>query len=257
MTGWIVENTSSCGVRMMNSRLRRAITKESVKIAVHGRRAGGSRLRSVALMPHPAGSGGPCAASPRRLGRGAASGQREEHVVERRAAQADGRSARCRARPAARTALIRSVAPWCTGSVMRRSPASMPARRCRCRAARPPRRSSASASSRCSSRTSAPMRALSSRGVPLAMTWPWSMTTMWSARLSASSRYWVVSSTRGAVGDELADEAPDVIARLRVEPGRGFVEDQQARPSDEARTEVEPAAHAAGVAAHDAGRRRR
>ena len=56
----------------------------------------------------------------------------------------------------------------------------------------------------------------------------------------------------GAVGDELADEAPDVVARLRVEARRGLVEDQQARAADEARAEVEPAAHATGVAAHDA-----
>src|SRR5450755_2588687 len=32
-------------------------------------------------------------------------------------------------------------------------------------------------------------------GVPLAVARPWSISTMWSARVSASSRYWVVSST--------------------------------------------------------------
>ena len=51
--------------------------------------------------------------------------------------------------------------------------------------------------------------------------------------------------------DELADEGPDVVARLRVEARRGLVEDQQARAADEARAEVEPAAHAARVAAHE------
>src|ERR1019366_4138175 len=39
-----------------------------------------------------------------------------------------------------------------------------------------------------------PIRDLSERAVPPAMTRPWSMTTIWSASWSASSRYWVVSS---------------------------------------------------------------
>src|SRR5712692_124626 len=42
---------------------------------------------------------------------------------------------------------------------------------------------------------SLPSRALSSSEVPEAITWPRSMTTLWSASWSASSRYWVVSST--------------------------------------------------------------
>ena len=36
---------------------------------------------------------------------------------------------------------------------------------------------------------------LRSAGVPSAMTFPWSITQIWSASASASSRYWVVSST--------------------------------------------------------------
>ena len=44
-------------------------------------------------------------------------------------------------------------------------------------------------------RVSAPVRALSSSGVPVAMTVPWSMTAISLASWSASSRYWVVSST--------------------------------------------------------------
>ncbi len=75
---------------------------------------------------------------------------------------------------------------------------------------------------------------------------------MWSARWSASSRYWVVSSTVVPSSDELADERPDVVARLRVEPGRRLVEDQEPRPPDEAGAEVEAPAHAARVAAHHA-----
>ncbi len=44
-------------------------------------------------------------------------------------------------------------------------------------------------------RVSAPARALRSSGVPVAITVPWSMTTISSASWSASSRYWVVSRT--------------------------------------------------------------
>jgi hypothetical protein len=44
-------------------------------------------------------------------------------------------------------------------------------------------------------RVSAPVRALSSSGVPVAITVPWSTTAIWSARMPASSRYWVVRST--------------------------------------------------------------
>jgi hypothetical protein len=44
-------------------------------------------------------------------------------------------------------------------------------------------------------RVSAPVRALSSAGVPVAITVPWSMTAISLASWSASSRYWVVSST--------------------------------------------------------------
>ena len=42
---------------------------------------------------------------------------------------------------------------------------------------------------------SPPTLSLSSSDVPSAITRPWSITTMWSARRSASSRYCVVSST--------------------------------------------------------------
>ena len=46
----------------------------------------------------------------------------------------------------------------------------------------------------CRSSRSPPARALSWPGVPLAMTWPWSMMTIVPASRSASSMYWVVSS---------------------------------------------------------------
>ena len=84
------------------------------------------------------------------------------------------------------------------------------------------------------------------------MTRPWSMITMRSARWSASSRYWVVSSTSVPSVDELADGFPEGDPAGRVEPGGRLVEQQDAGPADQARAEVEAAAHPAGPAAHEA-----
>ena len=52
---------------------------------------------------------------------------------------------------------------------------------------------------------------------------------------------------RRALGDERADDVPDLVARARVEPGRRLVEEHQLRRHDDARGDVEPAAHAARV----------
>src|SRR2546430_6762 len=51
-----------------------------------------------------------------------------------------------------------------------------------------------------------PSVSFSSDADPSAMMRPWSMTTMWSARPAASSRYWVVNSSRVLAGE--ADGAP-------------------------------------------------
>ena len=65
----------------------------------------------------------------------------------------------------------------------------------------PTRASAARASSCCAARASStsricpPTRSLSSLPVPCAITRPWSMTAIWSASWSASSRYWVVNRT--------------------------------------------------------------
>ena len=56
----------------------------------------------------------------------------------------------------------------------------------------------------------------------------------------------------GAVGDELADGLPEPDAAGRVEARRRLVEQQHAGRADERGAEVEPAAHAAGPAAHEA-----
>ena len=77
MTGWIVENTSSCGVRRMAAGCAR--DHDGIgEAAEAGRRAGG-RPAVRALTPPP----------PRAPRGCAAARQREEDVVERRAAQAE------------------------------------------------------------------------------------------------------------------------------------------------------------------------
>ena len=55
-----------------------------------------------------------------------------------------------------------------------------------------------------------------------------------------------------AVGREPLHLLPQRAAALHVEAGGGLVEEQDARPVDEREREVEPALHAAGVAAHAA-----
>ena len=73
------------------------------------------------------------------------------------------------------------------------------------------------------------------------------MTATRSQSWSASSRYWVVRSTVEPGGDESADRGPHLRSGARVEPGRRLIEEDQRRLGDEARREVEAAAHAAGV----------
>ena len=83
--------------------------------------------------------------------------------------------------------------------------------------------------------------------MPSAITRPWSMTAMRSASRSASSRYWVVSSTvvPSATSSSIVSHRS---TRLRgSRPGGRLVEEQHRRARDERGREVEPAAHAAGV----------
>ena len=62
---------------------------------------------------------------------------------------------------------------------------------------------------------------------------------------------------RHAVGEQLADDLPQVAATARVEAGGRLVEEDQPGPADQRHREVEPALHAAGVGRRLAGRRRR
>jgi hypothetical protein len=54
---------------------------------------------------------------------------------------------------------------------------------------------------------------------------------------------------RGAAVGELLDRLPHLDPRLRIQAGRGFVEEHHRRAADQAHRDVEPAAHAAGVGA--------
>src|SRR6266702_4498311 len=86
---------------------------------------------------------------------------------------------------------------------------------------------------------SSPARVFSSAGVPAAITVPWSMMTMSEASRSASSRYWVVSRM-----------SVPVTTRLRIASGCRLVEQEQAGGSGQDDAQVDAAAHAAGIGAH-------
>lgn len=76
---------------------------------------------------------------------------------------------------------------------------------------------------------------------------------MRSASRSASSRYWVVSSTV-ALGGEIADHLPELLPAARFETGRRLVEEEglRLRAADQTGRRVEPAPHPAGVRADGA-----
>ncbi len=113
----------------------------------------------------------------------------------------------------------------------------------------------ASTSPRVTAMTEVPRSALSSAGVPSAMTRPWSTTTMSRHRRSASSRYWVVSSTVVPSRHQVLDDAPEVLAALGVEAGGGLVEEEDRRAGHQRSGQVEATAHAARVGLEDAVRR--
>ena len=176
----------------------------------------------------------------------AVAGEGEEDLVERRLLHATARS---RWMPASRNVTSRSVTGSGSriGAVMPCAPRARRPRRRRARVAiaRAPRRVSAGSASRSCSDDS-PTEALSSSAVPSATTLPRSMTAMRSASWSASSRYCVVSSTVEPVATRRR-MVSHICARVRgSRPGGRLVEEDERRLRDEARREVEAAAHAAG-----------
>ncbi len=100
-------------------------------------------------------------------------------------------------------------------------------------------------SASCSCSVESPTELFSSSGVPSATLRPRSMTAIRSASWSASSRYWVVSRIVQPLGDEAPDRVPHLAARARIQSGGRLVEEDQRRPRDQARGEVQAAAHAA------------
>ena len=97
-----------------------------------------------------------------------------------------------------------------------------------------------------------PARSFNSSGVPAMMTRPWSMITTCRASWSASSRYWVVSSTSVPSATRFRIALPQIHAAAGIEPGGRLVEQQELRSADQAGAEVEAAAHATRVGAHEA-----
>jgi hypothetical protein len=82
------------------------------------------------------------------------------------------------------------------------------------------------------------------------MTLPWSMTTISCARRSASSKYWVVSSSVVPASRSVPSTAHSSL-RARVEAGGGLVEEEHGRRGHQRRRQVDAAAHPAGVLADE------
>ena len=64
------------------------------------------------------------------------------------------------------------------------------------------------------------------RGVPSAISFPWSMTTSWSSQAVCLFQVLRGEQDRRSFGDELFDHRPDLDPALRVEPGRRLVQEQ-------------------------------
>ena len=193
---------------------------------------------------------------PRRRRRRSA-GQGQEHVVQRRQAQpqlGDGRPAASRrsatpaSSPGSGTATVSSPAASVAGGL---APDELG------------QRAAVTAAGRlgCSGRTCSrwpPTSALSSSGVPAAMTRPWSSTTMSSASCVGLLQVLGGQQHGGAVGGQRrGSSSHSLVAAARVQAGGRLVEEQHVRPADQAGGEVEPPAHAAGVGAHRPAARRR
>ena len=233
MIGWIVANTSSCGSRTLRSRFRFAITQVSVTQAARP-----GRRRDIV-----AGSVVPCSRRRRfvcvfdgvfvgdSLGRRVCgpAGQREEHVVERRAFERELE----RLDPCGVELRSTAISVWlpCVAADLER-PAATLGRTRRVRATRGgPRRGPRRGPGVCT--VLSPNESLSSSAVPSEMIEPRSITPIRSASSSASSRYWVVSSTvvpasiRSRISSQMS-------TRLRgIDAGRRLVEEQHLGSADE------------------------
>ena len=202
MIGWIVEKTISSGTRGIARRLRQVIVRASV-IAIRGPdQAPDRNRRRDRRCRHRAATDACSASSGVRFGRLA--GELKEHVVEGRFADRPSSPVRARQHRDARTASTHRPAPSRRRGA--RSIAVDPGRGDRAAGARRGP-STAHRRSKSTSIIVAPIRCLELGGGALGDHRPWSITTMRSASRSASSRYWVVSSTVVPVGDQLLDDA--------------------------------------------------
>ena len=255
MIGWIVASLSASGWRFMWIRPRRAMTHVSWTTPRGGcgrrrRRRGRRRRWWRSSVPPRSPSLG------RRRGRSA--GQGQEHLVERGLAQAevvDGDVAP----PSERLAASSSVStPWLIGAITVAGLGVDPgldAGDRRRRGGRPRRGEPGSTTT--TWRWSPPTSRLSLRASPRAMIRPWSMTMMSSARRSASSRYWVVSSSVVPRSTRCVEHRPQLGAGPGVEAGGGLVEEQHLGVGHQGGGQVEPAPHAARSSRRSPGRRRR
>ena len=179
MPGWRAQWVRSRPVTVQPS----ASDQRSRWVAVSGM---GGACTVGTVMPSPPG------AAPRRPR--VVAGEVEEHLVERRAAQGDvlDRDAgRVQLAAAAVSAATRSP----TGALTRRASGSTSGWSPDTRPTMAAVAAGWSARAATTSIRSPPSLDFSSSGDPSAITRPWSITETWSASWSASSRYWVVSST--------------------------------------------------------------
>ena len=241
-------------MRGMRLRLRQVTTQRRRRAPAGSRRPAPGGRWPGAHAALPAATGRACGCVRRRPPRPPIA--RSGSGTRRPASAAGGRCrrSRClRVEQVARRLSTSASAPPCAGTVSLRvcsstlnslagdrGPGSRPARGDRPRSWRTT-----------TSMRSPPTWALSSSAVPRAMIRPWSTTAIVSASSSASSRYWVVSSSVVPSRDQAPDDVPHAQPAAGVEAGRRLVEEQQPRPPDERAGEVEPAAHAAGVGLDD------
>ena len=243
MIGWMLENTSSSGTRGIAHEVALGDDQAVVQRASEARpgRPGRPGPRDQALDGPGDGAhdrpslGRPAAAVVGRLRLGGVTGERQEHVVERRPMQATSSSAT----PAASRSRIASTQAGARRSPRRRTATARRARPS-ARPRRPARRTSTAARRAGRGRARRPPAArpptwaFSSSAVPWAMIRPASTTAMRSASWSASSRYCVVSSSVVPPRTSVVDHVPHVQPAARVEPGGRLVEEQHRRPGDQA-----------------------
>ena len=88
------------------------------------------------------------------------------------------------------------------------------------------------------------MSAASCLGVPSVTRRPWSLTAIRVDVLVCLVEILGGQQDRGSFDVQLPHELPEVLAAGRVDAGRGFVEAQQLWPTDQARGQIDAAAHA-------------